>query len=75
VSERNAPVTQADPAVFAAMQRETERQEYNLELIAFENVVSETVLEHVGDDVALARVGHDVRALCARFPIYHHRLG
>jgi glycine hydroxymethyltransferase len=31
-------------------------------------------LEHVGDDAALARLGGEVRALCARFPIYRHRL-
>jgi glycine hydroxymethyltransferase len=32
-------------------------------------------LGHVGDDAALARLGDDVRALCARFPIYSNRLG
>lgn len=37
-----------DPEVFAAIQRETERLEYNLELIASENVVSEAVLEAQG---------------------------
>lgn len=37
-----------DPEVHAAIQRETERQEYNLELIASENVVSEAVLEAQG---------------------------
>src|SRR5581483_4131604 len=37
-----------DPAVFAAIRRETERQQYNLELIASENVVSEAVLEAQG---------------------------
>ena len=37
-----------DPEVFAAIQHETERQEYNLELIASENVVSEAVLEAQG---------------------------
>ena len=37
-----------DPEVFAAIRRETERQEYNLELIASENVVSEAVLEAQG---------------------------
>src|SRR5438128_9058422 len=31
-------------------------------------------LEHVGDDVALARLGDEVRELCRRFPIYRHRL-
>jgi glycine hydroxymethyltransferase len=42
------PLERADPAVFAAIRRETERQEYNLELIASENVVSEAVLEAQG---------------------------
>jgi len=37
-----------DPDVYKAIQRETERQEYNLELIASENVVSEAVLEAQG---------------------------
>jgi glycine hydroxymethyltransferase len=32
-------------------------------------------LERVGDDAALARLGDEVRALCACFPIYRHRLG
>src|SRR5205809_3638285 len=33
-----------DPEIFAAVRRETERQQYNLELIASENVVSEAVM-------------------------------
>ena len=37
-----------DPDVYAAIQKETQRQEYNLELIASENVVSEAVLEAQG---------------------------
>jgi glycine hydroxymethyltransferase len=37
-----------DPAIHAAIRRETERQEYYLELIASENVVSEAVLEAQG---------------------------
>ncbi|TMA38455.1 MAG: serine hydroxymethyltransferase [Deltaproteobacteria bacterium] len=37
-----------DPEIFAAVRRETERQQYNLELIASENVVSEAVLEAQG---------------------------
>src|SRR5262245_29006380 len=37
-----------DPAIYAAIGRETERQEYNLELIASENIVSEAVLEAQG---------------------------
>jgi glycine hydroxymethyltransferase len=38
----------ADPAIFAAIHKETERQEYGLELIASENYVSEAVLEAQG---------------------------
>ena len=41
-------LAQRDPEVYAAIQQETERQEYNLELIASENVVSESVLEAQG---------------------------
>src|SRR5207249_10661319 len=37
-----------DPEVFAAIARETERQRYNLELIASENIVTEAVLEALG---------------------------
>ena len=37
-----------DPEVFGAIRHETERQEYNLELIASENFVSEAVLEAQG---------------------------
>ena len=37
-----------DPAVAEAIKHETERQEYNLELIASENFVSEAVLEAQG---------------------------
>ena len=44
----SSPLAQTDPAVFAAIQRETERQEFNLELIASENYVSEAVLEAQG---------------------------
>ena len=39
---------QMDPEIFAAIQKETERLEQNLELIASENVVSEAVLEAQG---------------------------
>ena len=39
---------QTDKEVFAAIQRETQRLEGNLELIASENVVSEAVLEAQG---------------------------
>src|SRR5437879_2922500 len=37
-----------DPEIFAAVRRETERQQYNLELIASENIVSQAVLEAQG---------------------------
>jgi glycine hydroxymethyltransferase len=39
---------QSDPVVFSAIQKETQRLEGNLELIASENVVSEAVLEAQG---------------------------
>jgi glycine hydroxymethyltransferase len=39
---------QTDPAVLSANQKETQRQEGNIELIASENVVSEAVLEAQG---------------------------
>ena len=39
---------QTDPDIFSAIRKETERLEYNLELIASENVVSEAVLEAQG---------------------------
>jgi len=42
------PLATIDPAVFAAIRKETERQEYGLELIASENYVSEAVLEAQG---------------------------
>lgn len=41
-------LSQFDPEVAQAIVRETERQEYNLELIASENFVSEAVLEAQG---------------------------
>src|SRR2546428_1523460 len=44
----SSALERTDPEVFASLQRETERQEYNLELIASENVVSEAVLEAQG---------------------------
>jgi glycine hydroxymethyltransferase len=44
----SSALERTDPAVFAAIGRETERQQYNLELIASENVVSEAVLEAQG---------------------------
>ncbi len=42
------PLATSDPAVYAAIRKETERQEYGLELIASENYVSEAVLEAQG---------------------------
>jgi glycine hydroxymethyltransferase len=44
----SSPLQQVDPEVFASIARETERQHYNLELIASENIVSEAVLEAQG---------------------------
>ncbi|OHB27375.1 MAG: serine hydroxymethyltransferase [Desulfuromonadaceae bacterium GWC2_58_13] len=41
-------LAQFDPEIAAAIRRETERQEYNLEFIASENFVSERVLEVQG---------------------------
>ncbi|HLK10126.1 MAG TPA: serine hydroxymethyltransferase [Candidatus Binatia bacterium] len=43
-----SPLARTDPLVHDAIRRETERQEYNLELIASENYVSEAVLEAQG---------------------------
>src|ERR671936_1810543 len=44
----SSTLARVDPAVYAAIRGETERLEYNLELIASENVVSEAVLEAQG---------------------------
>jgi glycine hydroxymethyltransferase len=44
----DSPLARTDPAVAALIRKETERQEYNLELIASENFVSEAVLEAQG---------------------------
>ena len=44
----SSALERTDPAVYAAIRRETERQQRNLELIASENVVSEAVLEAQG---------------------------
>src|SRR5881392_2382630 len=43
-----AALERTDPEIFAAIGRETERQRYNLELIASENIVTEAVLEAQG---------------------------
>ena len=40
---------QFDPEIYEAIRLETERQEYKLELIASENIVSEAVLEALGN--------------------------
>ncbi len=42
------PLAEADPEVFSLIQRETERQHAQLELIASENFTSEAVLEATG---------------------------
>src|SRR5258708_12407887 len=41
-------LAQRDPEIYAAIQKEIERQEYNLELIASENIVSRAVLDAQG---------------------------
>ncbi len=42
------PLADSDPEIFDAIQRETERQDHGLELIASENFTSEAVLEAAG---------------------------
>ena len=44
----SSALAQQDPEIYAAIQKEIDRQEYNLELIASENVVSQAVLEAQG---------------------------
>src|SRR5882672_10363581 len=44
----SSALAQRDPDIYAAIQNETERQRYNLELIASENIVTEAVLEAQG---------------------------
>ncbi|HXH62787.1 MAG TPA: serine hydroxymethyltransferase [Gemmatimonadales bacterium] len=46
--DRRAPLAAVDPTIAALITRETERQEYGLELIASENFVSIAVLEAMG---------------------------
>jgi len=41
-------ITKNDPELYSAMMEEKERQNINIELIASENFVSETVLEAMG---------------------------
>jgi glycine hydroxymethyltransferase len=48
VIDRRAPLAKADPAIFQLIQREMERQEHGLELIASENFVTTAVLEAMG---------------------------
>lgn len=45
---RKRTLKSVDPEIFALVQRETERQEYGLEMIPSENFVSEAVLEAMG---------------------------
>ena len=44
----SSALARTDPEVLDAIRKETERQQYNLELIASENIVSEAVLEAQG---------------------------
>ena len=46
--KRKSLLERFDPQIYEAIKLETERQEYKLELIASENLVSERVLEAVG---------------------------
>src|SRR5437870_4706238 len=48
MGDRRASLAQVDPAIAALIRRETERQEFGLELIASENFVSVAVLEAMG---------------------------
>ena len=47
----NAPLQSADPEVFAALERERERQTVQIELVASENVASRAVLEALGHEI------------------------
>ncbi len=47
-TERRVNLENRDPEIFALLRRETERQEYGLEMIPSENFVSEAVLEASG---------------------------
>src|SRR5437773_12563007 len=44
----DAPLSEADPEIYALIRAETDRQAEGLELIASENFVSEAVLEAAG---------------------------
>jgi glycine hydroxymethyltransferase len=48
MTDLRSPLAQVDPTIAALIRRETERQEYGLELIASENFVSIAVLEAMG---------------------------
>jgi glycine hydroxymethyltransferase len=48
MTDLRSPLARVDPAIAALIRRETERQEYGLELIASENFVSIAVLEAMG---------------------------
>ena len=47
----NAPLHDADPEVFAALERERERQTAQIELVASENIASRAVLEALGHEI------------------------
>ena len=44
----SSPLEKADPAIFSATKKELDRQKYQIELIASENIVSRAVLEAQG---------------------------
>jgi len=46
--DRRAPLSKADPAIYALIRREVERQEHGLELIASENFATMAVMEAMG---------------------------
>jgi RpiB/LacA/LacB family sugar-phosphate isomerase len=48
IAKRTSALAQADPAIFDAVQRELQRQQENIELIASENFVSPAILEAAG---------------------------
>ena len=46
--DRRAPLSKADPVIYALIRREVERQEHGLELIASENFATMAVMEAMG---------------------------
>src|SRR5207253_727955 len=48
ISKKTSALAQADPEIFDAVQREKQRQQENIELIASENFVSPAILEAAG---------------------------